>query len=133
MFDGMSLAVVHNTLNLTATWRAFVQTAFGTTHRARFAAFIGKGLFTALAAEDHVSRGAVECRAAAQDRTFMQTTDRTDGRTLFAGVTFLLNVTAQTTQRDLEFGMVRVRNARGLLRATGKSKQPHYQSRYQHA
>jgi hypothetical protein len=52
---GVTRAIVHNTLNLTATRRVLVQSALGAGRNARLTALIRKHYLAAFAAEDDVA------------------------------------------------------------------------------
>jgi hypothetical protein len=118
--------------DFTATGRTFVQAAFGTERRSRLAAFLSEGRFAALAAKHHIPP-AVDGRAAAQDRAFVQPTVRAGGESLFAAVFTVFHFTAQPAQRDFGVGIVRVGDTKWLLAAARKGEQTCCQTRQHQA
>jgi hypothetical protein len=122
MFKFIAANLCCHLFDFATTGRAFVQATFGTQRRSRLAAFLAEGNFAALTTEDHIPP-AVNRRAAAQNRAFMQTADGACGGTLFAALFASLLFATQTAQRDLGIRVMSMGHTDLLLPATRKSQQ----------
>jgi hypothetical protein len=96
-----------------------MHTAFRTNRKTFLTASLAKHDLAAFAAENDIAMS-VDSRAAAQDRTFVHVAVRANRCTLFADVTFLLDISTLTAQRHLPLCMVRVRNSFRFFLAAGK-------------
>jgi hypothetical protein len=132
MFELIAAHFGRHLFDLAAAGRTFVQAAFWTQRRPGLAAFLAEDDFATFAAEGYIP-AAVNRRAAAQNRSLMQTADGACRDSLFAALFAALLFAAQTTQRDLGFGIVCVRDPERFLTAARKSKQPCCQTQQQHA
>jgi hypothetical protein len=109
-------------LNLTTSGRTPVQTTFRAQCGTRLATRLGKCHFATLAAEDDIP--AMECRAAAQDRTLVQAAVGAYRRHSFLTALFTaLNLAAETTDRNLRLGVVLVRDPDDFFLATADRQQ----------
>jgi hypothetical protein len=108
-------------LDLTATGRPFVQTAFWASRRHTFlAALFAERHLATFAAQDHVA-ATVDRGAAAQDRAFVQAADLARGKPLLAALFAVLDLAAEPAERNFRIGVMRVRNPR-LLRFAAAGK-----------